>query len=319
MGSQVRSRVLSAELQTPNSGRFDDGECTPEVINFNKKRTPKAQRWVDVDRSTGKPEKQTDITMSSTLGKVNLFVLFFLVCECGLIKILVHGDCVDNNTLSLAADGYQFPHSQPGSGKFETWREWWFFTLFDSELDVGVAISYGAPANTTPVQPPGVVGMVYRNVSKGLNQAYTFTDMFSKEGDFYASTAEAKVLIGESVVTPLSDTIYVVSGASLNGEVKWFLTYTRFTYPDQQIQNEGNLIHLDWISYMPSAAVAGIIQLNGVNHTLSSRAQGYHDHNYGYWPTKFFNWVWGQFSSGSNFSLVLGAYAIPVCLLYLCI
>ena len=73
--------------------------------------------------------------------------------------------------------------------------------------------------------------MVYRNASKGGDSAATFVDLFAEEKDFAADTKQAAVRIGSSKITPKTETEYEVVGASLDGTVRWFLTYTRLTYP----------------------------------------------------------------------------------------
>lgn len=47
---------------------------------------------------------------------------------------------------------------------------------------------------------------------------------------------------------------------------------------------------MDWQSYMISARVVGTVVFNNVTYNITGK--GYHDKNWGSWPSSKFNWVW---------------------------
>jgi hypothetical protein len=86
--------------------------------------------------------------------------------------------------------------------------------------------------------------------------------------------------------------------------------FQQMSYACRQKINVPKLLELDWIAYMPSAYVVGLVKYN--NRTFLINTTAYHDHNYGAWPEDLFNWIWAQFHRvDKDFSLVLGAYHIP--------
>ncbi|CAF3652561.1 unnamed protein product, partial [Rotaria socialis] len=223
------------------------------------------------------------------------------------------GICADNETLDLESDGYQYIRSEDPLIS-ALYREWWFFALYDPLVDIGFCIGYSAmdPAKTFGLEASGIAGMLWTSVANNTGQDPTnVLDGYDFE-QFSAYKENATVSIGkENFIKVLDQTTYQIIGSSRNGELNWSLTFHQKSYACRQKEEVPQVLELDWIAYMPSAHVFGVIQYNTKLFSINTTA--YHDHNYGAWPTNLFNWIWAQFHRvDKEFSLVLGSYHIPV-------
>ncbi|CAF3799611.1 unnamed protein product [Rotaria sp. Silwood1] len=238
-----------------------------------------------------------------------IFVLILLVAQ----LVCQSDGCSDKETLILQSDGFQ--HVRDKDPLISAlYREWWFFTLYDQQIDIGFCIGYGIadPAKTFGQQGATVGGMLWTSVTNNTGQnSIDVSDIYNYE-EFSAYKENATVTIGhQNFIKVLDQTTYQVAGRSRNGQIYWSLTYKQCSYGCRQKIDVPELLDLDWISYMPSARVSGIIQYN--NHTFTINTTGYHDHNYGAWPTDLFNWIWSQFHRvDKEFSFILGSYHIPL-------
>lgn len=220
--------------------------------------------------------------------------------------------CVDNATLDMESDGYQYVRGQyPLLSAL--YREWWFFALYDPLVDIGFCMGYSVsdPGKKLHLETSGVAGMLWTSVANNSgDEPINVLDTYSYE-QFTAHKENASVKIGEeNFVSVFDATHYRIGGRSQNGLISWSLDFEQKSYACRQKEEIPELIELDWISYMPSAHAVGWIQLNQTKISIDTTA--YHDHNYGAWPTNLFNWVWAQFHRvDRNFSLVLGSYHIP--------
>ncbi|KAG2389362.1 hypothetical protein C9374_013922 [Naegleria lovaniensis] len=192
--------------------------------------------------------------------------------------------CSDNETLSLSSDAYQFPNHHPNNILEAYYHEWWFFAFFDPVQDIGFCVGYGVQNQLHAWDHnalASMAGMVWPYVSKPPpnNNNNTRSGLFSEIMSI--------------------------------GSTKWWLTYEQTVPACREVVEIPELLQLDWISYMPAANVKGIIQIDGKNYSINT--VGYHDHNYGSWPTSYFNWIWAQFNHApSDFALVVGAYTVPL-------
>ncbi|CAF1428710.1 unnamed protein product, partial [Rotaria sordida] len=220
--------------------------------------------------------------------------------------------CTDNETLTLKNDGYQYARGKDPLIS-ALYREWWFFTLYDIQIDIGFCIGYAVsdPAKTFGEQGAAVGGMLWTSVTNNTGQdSIDVSDVYNYE-QFSAYKENATVTIDQNFIKVLDETTYQVVGSSRNEQIRWSLTFKQYSYACRQKEDVPELLDLDWISYMPSARVVGVIQYNNQNFTINTT--GYHDHNYGAWPTDLFNWIWSQFHRiDKEFSFVLGAYHIPL-------
>ncbi|CAF1516166.1 unnamed protein product [Adineta steineri] len=238
-----------------------------------------------------------------------LFIFTFLIILIGCKAEI----CPDNETLSLESDGYQYIRGKDPLIS-ALYREWWFFALYDPIVDIGFCMGYGVadPAKTFSLQSSDIAGMLWTSVSNNTGQdPIGILDTYSYE-DFSAHKQNANVTVGkQNSIKVLDDRTYEVVGSSRNGQINWSLTFKQMSYACRQRIDVPQLLELDWISYMPSANVYGVIQYNNTRVTINTTA--YHDHNYGAWPTNLFNWIWSQFHRiDKEFSFVLGSYHIPL-------
>ncbi|CAF3850943.1 unnamed protein product [Rotaria magnacalcarata] len=217
------------------------------------------------------------------------------------------GICSDNETLDLESDGYQYIRSKDPLIS-ALYREWWFFALYDPLVDIGFCIGYSAmdPAKTFGLEASGIAGMLWTSVANNTGQdPINVLDGYDFE-QFSAYKENATVSIGkENFIKVLDQTTYQIIGSSRNSELNWSLTFQQKSYACRQKEEVPQVLELDWITYMPSAHVFGVIQYNTKLFSINTTA--YHDHNYGAWPTNLFNWIWAQFHRvDKEFSLVLG-------------
>lgn len=223
------------------------------------------------------------------------------------------GSCPDNDTLDLESDGYQYARGKEPSIS-GLYQEWWFFALYDPRIDIGFCMGYSVtdPAKTFGRQMYGIAGMLWTSVVNNTGQEpFNIVEPHSYE-EFSAFKENATVAIGkQNFIKVLDETTYQVVGSTQNGQTRWWLTVKQRSYACREKVDVPELLELDWISFMPSANVFGVIEYNGVNLTINTTA--YHDHNYGAWPTNLFNWIWAQFHRvDKEFSLVLGSYHVPL-------
>jgi hypothetical protein len=238
-----------------------------------------------------------------------IFVLILLVAQL-VFPIFC---CTDNVTLTLKSDGYIYARGKDPLIS-ALYQEWWFFTLYDQQIDVGFCIGYGVtdPAKTFSRQGAAVGGMLWTSVINNTGQdSIDIGDAYDYE-QFSAYKENATVTIGQqNFIKVLDETTYEIVGSSRNEQIRWSLTFKQYSYACREKVDVPELLDLDWISFMPSARVFGVIQYNNQNLTVNTT--GYHDHNYGAWPTDLFNWIWSQFHRiDKDFSFVLGSYHVPL-------
>ncbi len=78
---------------------------------------------------------------------------------------------------------------------------------------------------------------------------------------FSAYKENATVTIDkQNLIKVLDDTTYQVISSTQNGQVRWWLTFTQVSYACSQRMYVPQLLELDWIGYMPSARVFGVIE-----------------------------------------------------------
>ena len=236
-----------------------------------------------------------------------IFVFLITVVDCQI------DSCADNATLGLESDGYRYVHGKDPLIS-ALYQEWWFFALYDPQIDIGFFIQYGVadPGKTFGKQSSSITGLLWTSVANNTGQdPVNILDEYNYE-QFAAHKENATVTIDkQNLIKVLDDMTYQVIGSTQNGQVRWWLTFTQVSYACRQRVDIPQLLELDWIGYMPSARVSGVIQYDKTNLTINTTA--YHDHNYGAWPTNLFNWIWSQFHRiDREFSLVLGSYHIPL-------
>ncbi|KAF0980006.1 hypothetical protein FDP41_001159 [Naegleria fowleri] len=236
--------------------------------------------------------------------------------------------CSDNETLTLSSDAYQFPNHHSNNILEAYYHEWWFFAFFDPIQDIGFCVGYGVQNQLHAWDHNAlatIAGMVWPSVlKKQPNNNTNVLDMAEEMSiaQFSGSTQNASVSIAlTNTIQVIDERTYIVSGGAdthtpsstrnMIGKAKWWLTLEQTVPACREMIEVPELLQLDWISYMPASTVKGIIQLDGKNYSIHT--VGYHDHNYGSWPTSYFNWIWAQFNHAeSDFALVLGAYTIPL-------
>lgn len=224
--------------------------------------------------------------------------------------------CPEPADVGLSADGYQLLSLKVVP---ESWTEWWFFTVIDAENDLGLAFGFGAPKGGKG--QAGMNAMWYANATQKDKASVSIN--VSPAAFFSAARENASVSMDLGQIIPVSSDEYRVvvrlPASAGSAAMSMDLVFRRDpgAYPDKEEENLlDDLVRLDWVSFMPAASVSGTVQLGGGRVvTLSGKSRGYHDHNYGRWPTRLFNWLWGSYSgvaaSGALFSATYGAYLSP--------
>jgi len=234
--------------------------------------------------------------------KFAVLVLMLLVLE------QAFAECNDKTVWNMTADAYQYP--QQSNPLTAYYKEWWFFTYSDEASDTAFCVGYSIsdPKNTNKKASSGIAGMFWPNFHQNATDIQLLGDLFNVS-DFSANTHNASVSIGNTNhIKVLSETSYSLIGATHDGLLKWDLVYEQEAGACREIF-QVPFVELDWISYMPSAIVTGTVVYEG--KTIPIKGKGYHDHNWGVWPTSYFNWVWAQYSDESQgFSMVMGAYRL---------
>lgn len=188
-----------------------------------------------------------------------------------------------------------------------------FFSLYDPLIDIGFCIGYSAidPANALGVQAAGIAGILWPSVAKNTSEkAIDIFDPYLYK-EFSANNETANVTIGEkSFIRVLDQRTYQVVGSTRDERIQWSLTYQQQSYPCKQIDQIPDIVQLGWIVYMPSAYVTGTLQFGDKIYSINTT--GYHDHNYGAWPTFAYNWIWAQFHRiDKEFALDFSGIHIP--------
>jgi len=216
--------------------------------------------------------------------------------------------CSDPDVLNITADGFQY--STTINPLTTYYKEWWFFTFSDTKTDVAFCMGYSVtdPKNMFGKSMTGMAGMFWPNFQENSTNIWDLSDEYDIS-DFVATPNNATVSIGgRNHIEVVNETTYLVAGSSKDGSLQWNLVYTQEVSACRETL-EVPLVQLDWISYMPSAQVDGVVVYEG--RKIPIHGQGYHDHNWGVWPTAYFNWVWAQYSDVSqNFGFVMGAYRV---------
>lgn len=194
-------------------------------------------------------------------------------------------NCTDSDILAAESDGYRW-HKGRDPIISALYREWWFFAAYDAAQDVAICFGYSVsdPAKTFKQQSSGIAGMLWPSVmNNNTTKMVPFLDAYQFE-DFSATAQNATVRITQLNTIDLLDAQnYQIRGATRDGTIRWWLQFEQQRYACREAVDVPELLQLDWISYMPAAKVSGIVQYMGKNITIST--VGYHDHNYGAWPT----------------------------------
>jgi hypothetical protein len=221
--------------------------------------------------------------------------------------------CNDTTILPLEADGIQWIKGRDPIIS-ALYREWWFFAAYDPKANIAFCFSYGLfnPAKTLQYHPEAsIASMVWPMGIKTKTGSIQSLDKYHID-DFTGFKENATLNIqDQNYIRVIDSKTYQCVGKTKNLHVSWNITYTQHTDACRQRIDVPQLLQLDWISYMPSAKVTGVVRIGDQETKIDTI--GYHDHNYGAWPSTLFNWVWAQYAAiDLNFSLVIGGYHIPL-------
>lgn len=245
--------------------------------------------------------------------------------------------CGDSDVLPPKADARQNP-ADGGPG----YVEWWFFTAYSKEHDLGAVLTYH------PLQEhSSASAMLYFNASHP--DAATTIRVGESFPAGSSSTESANQTLGPAnSVTVVDAKTYLLRGSvgeTGKGNATWDLRFEQAVDAAREHVDVLGLLKLDWISYMPSAAVSGTVSWTPAAATWRGEAPatvtfelvgayGYHDHNSGKWPKKAaaslassaavaasdeveaslpftFDYKWGSTGDAKSVGAVYGAYMLP--------
>ncbi|MHA7630756.1 hypothetical protein [Corallococcus sp. M7] len=207
--------------------------------------------------------------------------------------------------ITLKDDAYQFPLYQDWENVF-WYGEYWYFNFKDPISGWSGIIGF------TVFNPKdvGFLGASALLVTLFGPRGQVLYEMdFHPLGEFWASTREANVTIGQNVVRPLDEARYAVQLATRDGRVSLDLVFERadesfwFTH---DIRGEQPWEVNSWLVYMPSARVQGTLTVDGQTSTFTN-GLGYHDHSWGIWKIPSRMWAWAMFANpGKELNCDLG-------------
>jgi len=152
--------------------------------------------------------------------------------------------------------------------------------------------------------------MVYNNA---MGTVENFYGTHFPASELHAWTENATWRTPEAAVDVLTPTDYNVHVHTPKRDFELNVHYHQCAYPMRQTENFKPLVILDWQSYMPCAIVTGTMQVTGKVYEIGNgyEVRGYHDKNWGSWPTSKFNWIWSQYNEpAAGFAVTWGAYKV---------
>lgn len=193
---------------------------------------------------------------------------------------------------SLCDDGYHF-QDYANASNVEDYGEWWYFTFTQEDLSGIIQYSLWDPAMKTEYS----LGLLY--VSIFLPEGYYEFGLPVPWEYIVTSDSSANLTMGPCNIA-VNDGVYEVSGYAFDlqgNNVAYSLSYVQDApslegfrelkmFPPDQNQE------MNWYVQMPSAAVYGVVVLNGAPYVVNAR--GYHDHNWGAWKLYYGLWTWFQ-------------------------
>lgn len=206
-----------------------------------------------------------------------------------------------STNVSEADDAYHLDQFADRSHESE-YMEWWYFNFIDVESGLAGFVQYGIydPEDRLGLRLPILYSTNYYLGSK--SQPFISQQI---EGDvpFSASSEVANVTLDiTNTITVLDADTYHLVGSSPDGFSAWNLTYKRqnslSVFMDDDLSMPGRFDKwtvLSWIVYMPRAIIEGDWYVNGHTYQIKA-ATGYHDHNFGLWPSWDMLWAWIQYN-----------------------
>jgi hypothetical protein len=201
---------------------------------------------------------------------------------------------------ALLDDRFHFSDYDPSNTNISEYCEWWFFNLYQQDIQAVIQYSLWDPAQT-PGNPYSL-GMTYvsihrNNAALDILFPITWESIVTSESD--ASLTIETEMFGPERIVVNTDGSYSISGGVTDGNyiVTWDLTY------EQQLGSLNvNTIEIseteemNWYAQMPSAIVSGTITVTvigeNIGETIEIGGRGYHDHNWGPWRLTDTLWNW---------------------------
>ena len=199
-----------------------------------------------------------------------------LVLLAGVARAQTFSCTADNTTRWRASDDAR----QNAANATGHSVEWWFFTAFSPAADLGLAMTY----HPTRGPQAGIHVMVYEHAATPASSRVTSHHRLFDVST--VSSSNASQSYGTDHTTSLEvvdERTYVLRGAIPASDLNWTLTYRQQVDAARENVDVLGVVALDWIAYMPSATVVGVLSYQGKEYTISDGV-GYHDHNSGKWP-----------------------------------
>eukprot|EP01112_Ceratiomyxa_fruticulosa_P011602 TRINITY_DN315_c0_g1_i1.p1 TRINITY_DN315_c0_g1~~TRINITY_DN315_c0_g1_i1.p1 ORF type:complete len:448 (+),score=87.89 TRINITY_DN315_c0_g1_i1:183-1346(+) len=224
--------------------------------------------------------------------------------------------CVDNSTITAENDCYHYNITK--HSLVFPYVEWWWFEFVDYANDLAIDFAYSVkdPSNKFGEASCSISSMAWNGISNPQTAIFTKQTNFYSATQFQGTSENANVVIAnKNFIKLLNDTSYHIVGETTDSEggyVEWDFIYTQATLVNgmqETMKFDIPIVDIDlfWVSYMPQAQVSGTLDVNSTFYSVNTF--GYHDHNYGSWPTKMLDWIWMQINQ-EDLAIVSGAMPI---------
>eukprot|EP01102_Stenamoeba_stenopodia_P021772 TRINITY_DN886_c0_g1_i1.p1 TRINITY_DN886_c0_g1~~TRINITY_DN886_c0_g1_i1.p1 ORF type:complete len:382 (-),score=70.55 TRINITY_DN886_c0_g1_i1:137-1282(-) len=231
-----------------------------------------------------------------------LIPVLLLLFACFLVAVEGSGFPPPSTNVTLADDAYHLSEFEDKSHESE-YMEWWYFNFVDAEMGLAGFFQYGIydPENKLGLRLPILYAA---NYYLGSKSAPFISQDIEAGAPFSASSKVANVTLDiTNTIRVLDENTYWLQGASPDGFSAWNLTYTRqnslSVFMDDEDAMSGRYhsrwTNVSWIVYMPQALISGQWTVNGNTFEIK-QATGYHDHNFGIWPSWDLLWAWVQYN-----------------------